>query len=204
MKQTDYKIKEKSLSYSIEGNGYTIYLYGKKWVSQHGNNSIYPDLSYEDACLQHIKNLVYMSEENIYRQEQQPIEQPTQPTTIYDLLNEIKSLKSQIESMGSNNETLQLYSTDLMQGTGWDDYSITGRGKVKIMASADRTKEYITQIKGIRIDGKLVFSETLNLSCNASTATQFDIEFEFSNSFEMKYKSSDAKAFGTILRYIYK
>ena len=57
MKTTDYTINNQIVSYSIEENGYTIYLGDKPWISQSGAYIPYPDLSYEEGCLKQIEEL---------------------------------------------------------------------------------------------------------------------------------------------------
>lgn len=67
MKTTDYTINNQIVSYSIEENGYTIYLGEKPWISQRGAYIPYPDLSYEEGCLKQIEEIY-----NGFANEQEP------------------------------------------------------------------------------------------------------------------------------------
>lgn len=58
MKTTEYIIQNKKVSYSIEENGYTIYLDGKPWITQPEPYIPYPDLGYEGSCLKQIEDMV--------------------------------------------------------------------------------------------------------------------------------------------------
>lgn len=57
MNATDYTINGQSVSYSVEENGYTIYLGEKAWISQHEPYIPYPSLGYEQSCLKQIEEL---------------------------------------------------------------------------------------------------------------------------------------------------
>ena len=62
MEKTDYTINSKSVSYSVEDNGYTIYLAEKPWISQHEPYIPHPELGYEQSCLKQIEELATPSE----------------------------------------------------------------------------------------------------------------------------------------------
>lgn len=57
MKSTEFKVKEKNVSYEAVSDGYDIYLGGKKWISQHEPNIPDTSLSYEENCLKQIEEL---------------------------------------------------------------------------------------------------------------------------------------------------
>lgn len=69
MKTTDYKINGQSISYSVEENGYTIYLGEKAWISQHEPYIPYPELGYEQSCLKQIEELATANEESTSQDE---------------------------------------------------------------------------------------------------------------------------------------
>lgn len=56
--KTDHIINDQKVSYSIEENGYTIYLSEKPWITQPEPHIPYPDLGYEGSCLKQIEELV--------------------------------------------------------------------------------------------------------------------------------------------------
>lgn len=57
MKNTDYIINEKTVSYDISEDGYDIYLGSQKWITQHEPYIPYPNLSYEESCLKQIEEI---------------------------------------------------------------------------------------------------------------------------------------------------
>ena len=63
MIQTDYKMNGHELSYEIAEDGYDIYLDGRAWITQHEPYIPYPKLSYEEGCLEHIKDICKPAEE---------------------------------------------------------------------------------------------------------------------------------------------
>lgn len=62
MKKTDFTINSKSVSYTLEEDGYTIYLGDKAWISQHEPYIPHPELGYEQSCLKQIEELATPSE----------------------------------------------------------------------------------------------------------------------------------------------
>ena len=69
MKATDYIINGQTISYTVEENGYTIYLGEKAWISQHEPYIPYPELGYEKACLKQIEEIARASEESNTQEE---------------------------------------------------------------------------------------------------------------------------------------
>ena len=63
MKTTDYTIKNQTVSYSVEENGYTIYLGEKVWITQNEPYIPYQELGYEGSCLKQIEELATASEQ---------------------------------------------------------------------------------------------------------------------------------------------
>ena len=57
MKQTEYTINNKTVSYEIKDNGYEIYLNNQLWISQQEPYIPYPELGYEGSCLKQIEEL---------------------------------------------------------------------------------------------------------------------------------------------------
>ena len=57
MKQTEYTINNKTVSYEIKENGYEIYLNNQLWISQQEPYIPYPELGYEGSCLKQIEEL---------------------------------------------------------------------------------------------------------------------------------------------------
>jgi hypothetical protein len=55
MTTTDYKYNNQEVSYEILSNGYEIYLSGRLWISQKEPYIPNPSLSYEENCLNQIK-----------------------------------------------------------------------------------------------------------------------------------------------------
>lgn len=60
MKQTDKTFNNKPIAYTVEKDGYTIYLDGKPWIEQKEpyGKPMSSDKSYEENCLLHIDSLV--------------------------------------------------------------------------------------------------------------------------------------------------
>ena len=57
MKETSYRIGQKTISYNILENGYDIYLNNTIWVTQHEPHIPYPEMSYENGCLKQIEEI---------------------------------------------------------------------------------------------------------------------------------------------------
>lgn len=57
MNNTEYKIKDKQVTYAVTEDGYDIYLDGKRWIAQHEPNIPYPELGYKGSCLKQIDEL---------------------------------------------------------------------------------------------------------------------------------------------------
>jgi hypothetical protein len=57
MKQTEFIINNKTVSYKIKENGYEIYLNNQLWISQQEPYIPYPELGYEGSCLKQIEEL---------------------------------------------------------------------------------------------------------------------------------------------------
>ena len=92
MKTTDYTINNQIVSYSIEENGYTIYLGDKPWISQSGAYIPYPDLSYEEGCLKQIEEIY-----NGFANAQEEIK--TKEDKITELENKVQALTDCILEM---------------------------------------------------------------------------------------------------------
>lgn len=92
MKTTDYTINNQIVSYSIEENGYTIYLGEKPWISQRGAYIPYPDLSYEEGCLKQIEEIY-----NGFANAQEEIK--TKEDKITELENKVQALTDCILEM---------------------------------------------------------------------------------------------------------
>lgn len=60
MKETNYKIDGKAISYLIEPNGYSIYLDNQLWMTQYDNCSklFKADGTYEENCIMQIEDMV--------------------------------------------------------------------------------------------------------------------------------------------------
>ena len=60
MKETNYKIEGKTISYLIEPNGYSIYLDNQLWMTQHDDCSklFKSDGTYEENCIMQIEDIV--------------------------------------------------------------------------------------------------------------------------------------------------
>ena len=60
MKETNYKIEGKTISYLIEPNGYSIYLDNQLWMEQHDDCSklFKSDGTYEENCIMQIEDIV--------------------------------------------------------------------------------------------------------------------------------------------------
>ena len=60
MKETNYKIDGKAISYLIEPNGYSIYLDNQLWMTQHDDCSklFKSDGTYEENCIMQIEDIV--------------------------------------------------------------------------------------------------------------------------------------------------
>lgn len=60
MKQTDKTFNNKPIAYTVEKDGYTIYLDSKPWIEQKEpyGKPMSSDKSYEENCLLHIDSLV--------------------------------------------------------------------------------------------------------------------------------------------------
>lgn len=69
MKTTDYTINGQSVSYTVEEDGYTIYLGEKVWISQYEPYIPYPNLGYEQSCLKQIEELATLNEESTSQDE---------------------------------------------------------------------------------------------------------------------------------------
>lgn len=69
MKQTDYTINNQIVSYSIEENGYTIYLGEKVWITQNEPYIPYQELGYEGSCLKQIEELAITREQSTEQEE---------------------------------------------------------------------------------------------------------------------------------------
>ena len=92
MKTTNYTINNQIVSYSIEENGYTIYLGDKPWISQSGAYIPYPDLSYEEGCLKQIEEIY-----NGFANAQEEIK--TKEDKITELENKVQALTDCILEM---------------------------------------------------------------------------------------------------------
>ena len=92
MKTTDYTNNNQIVSYSIEKNGYTIYLGDKPWISQSGAYIPYPDLSYEEGCLKQIEEIY-----NGFANAQEEIK--TKEDKITELENKVQALTDCILEM---------------------------------------------------------------------------------------------------------
>ena len=60
MKETNYKIEGKSISYEVSNNGYSIYLDGVLWITQYDDYGKPMDFtkSYEENCIMQIEDMV--------------------------------------------------------------------------------------------------------------------------------------------------
>lgn len=58
MKETNYIINGKIISYEIIENGYTIFRDDEPWFFEREPSLPYPELSFEEGCLKEIEALV--------------------------------------------------------------------------------------------------------------------------------------------------
>ena len=60
MKETNYKIEGKAISYEVSNNGYSIYLDGVLWITQYDDYGKPMDFtkSYEENCIMQIEDMV--------------------------------------------------------------------------------------------------------------------------------------------------
>ena len=60
MKETNYKIEGKAISYEVSDNGYSIYLDGVLWITQYDDcgKPIDSNKSYEENCIMQIEDIV--------------------------------------------------------------------------------------------------------------------------------------------------
>ena len=63
MKQTNYSIDNKKVSYEILEDGYKIYLDGKEWIHQYEPYIPNRELSYEENAIAQIEEIVASYEE---------------------------------------------------------------------------------------------------------------------------------------------
>ena len=65
MKETNYSIDEKKVSYEVTENGYNIYLDEKIWITQYEPYIPYRDCSYEESCLKQLEDICNPIEESV-------------------------------------------------------------------------------------------------------------------------------------------
>ena len=70
MKEANYKIDGKAISYLIEPNGYSIYLDNQLWMTQYDNCSklFKADGTYEENCIMQIEDMVKSYEAGLKNQ----------------------------------------------------------------------------------------------------------------------------------------
>ena len=90
MISTTYTFNSKPISYEVLSNGYAIYLDGKLWIKQIEPYMPYPSMSYENGCLEQIKEICSVKEK----------------TEIEVLKENIETMKKNIEALTSSTESL--------------------------------------------------------------------------------------------------
>ena len=100
MKETNYSIDNKQVSYEVIENGYKIYLDGQQWIHQYEPYIPNPSISYEENAIAQIEELVAMHENA--KNEQMEKEQLIEQVKLQDeAINELASLVSDLMMKGA-------------------------------------------------------------------------------------------------------
>ena len=100
MKETNYSIDNKKISYEVESNGYKIYLDGQQWIHQYEPYIPNPSISYEENAIAQMEELVAMHENA--KNEQMEKEQLIEQVKLQDeAINELASLVSDLMMKGA-------------------------------------------------------------------------------------------------------
>ena len=100
MKETNYSIDNKQVSYEVIENGYKIYLDGQQWIHQYEPYIPNPSISYEENAIAQIEELVAMHENA--KNEQIEKEQLIEQVKLQDeAINELASLVSDLMMKGA-------------------------------------------------------------------------------------------------------
>ena len=100
MKETNYVIDNKKMSYEILEDGYMIYKGGTAWIHQYEPHIPNKELSYEENAIAQIEELVAMHENA--KNEQVEKEQLIEQVKLQDeAINELASLVSDLMMKGA-------------------------------------------------------------------------------------------------------
>ena len=100
MKETNYSIDNKQISYEVTDDGYKIYLDGKPWIHQYEPYIPNPSISYEENAIAQIEELVAMHENA--KNEQMEKEALMEQVKLQDeAINELASLVSDLMMKGA-------------------------------------------------------------------------------------------------------
>ena len=100
MKETNYSIDNKQVSYEVTDNGYKIYLDGQQWIHQYEPYIPNPSKSYEENAIAQIEELVAMHENA--KNEQMEKEALIEQVKLQDeAINELASLVSDLMMKGA-------------------------------------------------------------------------------------------------------
>ena len=100
MRETNYTIDNKQISYEVTDNGYKIYLDGQQWIHQYEPYIPNPSISYEENAIAQIEELVAMHKNA--KNEQMEKEQLIEQVKLQDeAINELASLVSDLMMKGA-------------------------------------------------------------------------------------------------------
>ena len=100
MRETNYLIDNKQVSYEVIDNGYKIYLDGQLWIHQYEPYIPNPSISYEENAIAQMEELVAMHENA--KNEQMEKEALIEQVKLQDeAINELASLVSDLMMKGA-------------------------------------------------------------------------------------------------------
>ena len=82
MKETNYSIDNKQISYEVTDNGYKIYLDGQQWIHQYEPYIPNPSISYEENAIAQI--------EEIYNGHQQALKEQQEQASLQEQITDIE------------------------------------------------------------------------------------------------------------------